>query len=146
MRAVRAERGLLATPVSSFAAVRTRAIAGDTGAHGDRNGYTFRPCISYPDLSEGCVAEQLPRFDKGERDEQRPRATHADDPAVLYALREGKPWERQCATGEEAMLLATRMIDRDDGVPERIVFQDGTDIGSLAIRQEYERRKAIGTL
>lgn len=92
------------------------------------------------------MAEQLPRFDKGERDDQRPRATHADDPAVLHALREGKPWERACATGEEAMLLATRMIHRDEGVPERIVFQDGTDIGPVAIRQEYERRKALGTL
>lgn len=92
------------------------------------------------------MTEQRPRFDKGERDEQRPRETHADDPAVLYALREGKPWERACSTGEEAMLLATRMIDRDEGVPERIVFQDGRDIGSLAIRQEYERRKALGTL
>ena len=92
------------------------------------------------------MAEQLPRFDKGERDEQRPRTTHADEPAVLHALREGKPWECTCGTGEEAMVLATRMIDRDEGVPERIVFQDGTDIGSLAIRQEYERRKAVGRL
>lgn len=92
------------------------------------------------------MGEQLPRFDRGERDEQRPRATHADDPAVLHALREGKPWECACGTGEDAMVLATHMIDRDEGVPERIVFRDGTDIGPLAIRQEYERRKALGTL
>ena len=92
------------------------------------------------------MAEQIPRFDRGERDEQRPPTSKADDPAVLHALREGKPWECPCGTGEEAMQVAVLMIHRDEGVPERIVFPDGTDIGPLAIRQEYERRKAIGTL
>jgi hypothetical protein len=44
------------------------------------------------------------------------------------------------------MQLAAEMLHRREGIPERIVFPDGTDIGPVAIRQEFERMAAAGKL
>ena len=92
------------------------------------------------------MGEQLPRHDGARRAAEGSRPHDLTTPAVLHATVDGAPWERPCESAAAAMQLAAEMLHRREGTPERIVFPDGTDIGPVAIRQEFERMSAAGKL
>ncbi len=92
------------------------------------------------------MSEQLPRHDGARRAAEGSRPHDLGTPAVLHATVDGQAWERHCESAADAMLLAAEMLHRKEGIPDRIVFPDGTDIGPVAIRQEYERMVATGKL
>jgi hypothetical protein len=90
------------------------------------------------------MTEQLPRHDQARReaDGSEPHDMHA--PARLIASRDGKDIEIACESAARAMQLALAMLHHSDGIPDRIILEDGSEIGTVAIRQEYERALALG--
>jgi hypothetical protein len=92
------------------------------------------------------MSELSPRFDSGERAAEGSRRHDLGAPAVLQGTRHGKEFEQVCDSAAGALTLATEMLHRREGMPVRIVFADGVDIGPVAIRQEYERLAASGRI
>ena len=90
------------------------------------------------------MTEQLPRHDQAKREADGSEPHDMRAPARLLASRGGTDIEIPCESAARAMHLAMAMLHRSDGVPDRIVLDDGSEIGAVAIRQEYERTLALG--
>jgi hypothetical protein len=93
---------------------------------------------------EPRVTEQLPRHDQARRDADGSEPHDMKAPARLLASRDGKTIDVHCESAAKAMQLAIAMLHHSDGLPDRIVLDDGSEIGAVAIRQEYERTLALG--
>ena len=90
------------------------------------------------------MTEQLPRHDQARREADGSEPHDMRAPARLIASRDGKAVEVACESAARAMQLAMAMLHHSDGVPDRIILADGSEIGTVAIRQEYERTLALG--
>ncbi len=90
------------------------------------------------------MTEQLPRHDQARRDADGSEPHDMRAPARLLASRGGADIEIACDSAAGAMQLAMAMLHHSDGIPDRIVLEDGSEIGAVAIRQEYERTLALG--
>lgn len=90
------------------------------------------------------MTEQLPRHDQARREADGSEPHDMRAPARLIASRGGGDIEIACDSAARAMHLAMAMIHHSDGVPDRIILEDGSEIGAVAIRQEYERTLALG--
>ncbi|HEU4828944.1 MAG TPA: hypothetical protein VFT04_07095 [Gemmatimonadales bacterium] len=90
------------------------------------------------------MTEQLPRHDQARREADGSEPHDMQAPARLIASRGGSGIEIECESAARAMQLAMAMLHHSDGVPDRIVLGDGSEIGTVAIRQEYERTLALG--
>jgi hypothetical protein len=90
------------------------------------------------------MTEQLPRHDQARREADGSEPHDMRAPARLIASREGKDIEIACESAARAMQLAMAMLHHSDGIPDRIILEDGSEIGTVAIRQEYERTLALG--
>jgi hypothetical protein len=90
------------------------------------------------------MTEQLPRHDQARREADGSEPHDMRAPARLVASRGGAEMEIACESAAQAMQLAMTMIHRAEGVPDRIILEDGSEIGTVAIRQEYERTLALG--
>ncbi len=90
------------------------------------------------------MPEQLPRHDQARRDADGSEPHDMRAPARLLASRGSTDIEIPCDSAARAMQLAMAMLHHSDGIPDRIVLDDGSEIGAVAIRQEYERTLALG--
>ena len=90
------------------------------------------------------MTEQLPRHDQARREADGSEPHDMDAPARLVATQDGARVELPCESAAAAMRIAMRMLHQGGGVPDRIVLQDGSEIGTVAIRQEYERTLTLG--
>ncbi|MGE5925819.1 MAG: hypothetical protein ACM357_00580 [Gemmatimonadota bacterium] len=90
------------------------------------------------------MTEQLPRHDQARREADGSEPHDMRAPARLLASRGGADIEIACDSAAGAMQLAMAMLHHSDGIPDRIVLEDGSEIGAVAIRQEYERTLALG--
>lgn len=90
------------------------------------------------------MTEQLPRHDQARREADGSEPHDMRAPARLLASRGGADIEITCDSAAGAMQLAMAMLHHSDGIPDRIVLDDGSEIGAVAIRQEYERTLALG--
>ena len=82
------------------------------------------------------MTEQLPRHDQARRDADGSEPHDMRAPARLLASRGSTDIEIPCDSAARAMQLAMAMLHHSDGIPDRI--------GTVAIRQEYERTLALG--
>ena len=90
------------------------------------------------------MSEHFPRYDQARREADGSVPHDMCAPALLRIMRGGETFDTPCETAAEAMQLATATLHRHAGVPDRIVLADGAEIGTVAIRQEYERKLALG--
>ena len=90
------------------------------------------------------MTEQLPRHDQGMREADGTKPHDMGAPAHLFLLQASEVVVIPCESAAQAMQLAMAAIHRSEGIPDRIVLADGSEIGTVAIRQEYERTLALG--
>jgi hypothetical protein len=90
------------------------------------------------------MTEQLPRHDQAMREADGSEPHDMRAPARLFVLQAAEVVEIPCESAAQAMQVAMGVIHRAEGVPDRIELADGSEIGTVAIRQEYERTLALG--